>query len=145
MCKESSRLSYKSYQWQYAQKKNSKIIQIILCTIYIKAVWSSKCRTSYKYICSYAAPPSKFWFSAGHYGHWIPVPLAVKAGGSYNYCDTCILMVFKNGESSGVVVYLSKCKIIFCQMSDWVDIFKSQVKYTGSHGVSHFSVLRRKR
>lgn len=28
----------------------------ILCTIYVKAVWSSEWRTSYKYICSYAAP-----------------------------------------------------------------------------------------
>jgi hypothetical protein len=62
-------------------------------------------------------PPFKFWFSAGHYGLLIPVPKAVKAGGSYSYYDTCTLKGLK--KWGGVCCYRSvKYKIVFCQMTD---------------------------
>jgi len=64
MRKESSKLSCKSYHRPHPmpplQKKPLALLylcptwstwQQILCTIYVKAVWSSKCQTSYKYIC----------------------------------------------------------------------------------------------
>lgn len=60
-------------------------------------------------------PPLKVWFSAGHYGHWFPVPKAVKAGGSYNCCDTCALKDLKRWGRAWSCRSV-KYKIIFCQM-----------------------------
>jgi len=82
-------------------------------------VWCGTQNAEYRVnISVLVQPPFKFWFYAGHYGLLIPVPKAVKAGGSYNYCDACTLKDLKKWGGVCCCCRSVKYKIIFCPMID---------------------------
>jgi hypothetical protein len=55
------------------------------------------------------------------------VPKAVKAGGSYNYCDTCTLKDLKNGEGSEVVLDMSSIKSYYVKCQIELTCFKGKL------------------